>query len=194
MKFVKVIALSLLFSTHLAFAEPATDATIEELLTLTKSEKMITDIHEQVKSMMDQSMAKMTQGEEINPEEQKAIDNMISKMLAAMKEEVSWEKMKPLSIKLYKETFTEEELKGMVDFYKTPAGEAMANKMPTLMQNTMTATQDMMVGLQPKMAKIQQEFMQDMAKAKDAAAEAKPEAKTEEKAEGKAEEKAEEKK
>lgn len=191
MKLVKVLALSLLFSAHFAFAEPATDATVEELLTLSKSEKMITDTQDQLKSLMEENMAQMLKDEKPSPAEQQAVTNMINKMVAALKEEVSWEKMKPMTVKLYKETFTEEELKGMVEFYKTPAGEAMANKMPALMQKTMASTQEMMAGLQPKMEKIQQEFMEEMTKAKGAegaapaaapAAEAaKPEAKAEEK-------------
>lgn len=162
MKPLKILALSLLLSANLAFAEPVTDATLEELLVLTKSEKMITDMQDQMKTMMEQSMAKMTQDQAPSPEEKKALDNMVSKMLVAMKEEISWAKMKPLTMNLYKETFTEEEVKGMIEFYKTPAGEAMASKMPTLMQKTMAATQEMMVGLQPKMQQIQQEFMQEM--------------------------------
>lgn len=39
MKPLKILALSLLLSANLAFAEPVTDATLEELLVLTKSEK-----------------------------------------------------------------------------------------------------------------------------------------------------------
>lgn len=166
MKTIKLLGLSLLLSANLAFAEPPTDATIEELMTLSKSEKMVTDMQDQVKSMMDQSMAGMLKDQKPTEAEKKALDNMVTKITAAVKEEVSWEKLKPISVKLYKDTFTEEELKGIVAFYKTPAGEALVNKMPTFMQKTMEATQGMMGGLQPKLQQIQMEFMQEMAAAK----------------------------
>jgi hypothetical protein len=166
MKTIKLLGLSLLMSANLAFAEAPTDATIEELMTITKAEKMVTDMQDQVKAMMDQGMANMTKDQKPTEAEQKALDTMVTKMTAAVKEEVSWDKLKPVSIKLYKETFSEEELKGIVDFYKTPAGEALVNKMPTLMQKTMEATQGMMGGLQPKLQQIQTEFIEEMGKIK----------------------------
>jgi uncharacterized protein len=46
---------------------------------------------------------------------------------------VTWEAAVPELIKAFKETFTEPELREITGFYKTPAGQKMATKLPELM-------------------------------------------------------------
>lgn len=53
-------------------------------------------------------------------------------------------KVKPqllqMSAEVYAQTFTEAELQGMLEFYRTPIGRAMAEKTPTLTRNLAAAT------------------------------------------------------
>ncbi|RYD75034.1 MAG: DUF2059 domain-containing protein, partial [Verrucomicrobiaceae bacterium] len=44
----------------------------------------------------------------------------------------------------YQKSFTQEELDGIIAFYKTPAGVALVKKMPVVMQQTMIAMQQLM--------------------------------------------------
>lgn len=60
---------------------------------------------------------------------------------------------------IYSEVFTEEELMGILDFYRSPAGVAMTEKMPQLMEKMMPAQQKMMMGLSPKLQSIMQQKM-----------------------------------
>jgi hypothetical protein len=72
------------------------------------------------------------------------------KMLDMMAQELSWDKMKEDYITLYADTFTEEELKGVIAFYKSPAGQAFLKKQPELMKRSMEMSQKLMLQVMPK--------------------------------------------
>jgi hypothetical protein len=74
-------------------------------------------------------------------------------MMTIMKEELSWDKLKDGFIQVYRDTFTQEEMDGIIAFYKSPAGQAFVDKQPALMKNTMALMQQRMG---PMMQKIQQ--------------------------------------
>lgn len=83
-------------------------------------------------------------------------------MLAVLKDATSWEKMEPMYLRLYRESFTEEEIAGMLTFYRTPAGQAVINKMPLLVQKSIVETQKTISAVSPQMQKIQQDFIAEM--------------------------------
>ena len=65
-------------------------------------------------------------------------------------------------LRTYRASFTQDELDGMMAFYKTPAGIAMTKKMPLVMQNVMGEMQSVMKPMQVKMREIQRETMQEL--------------------------------
>ena len=58
---------------------------------------------------------------------------------------------------IYKQSFTQKEVNGMLDFYKSEPGQAVIAKMPLVMQNTMQAMQARMNTTFPKLQKLQQD-------------------------------------
>ena len=63
----------------------------------------------------------------------------------------------PVIAELYASTFTEEELQGVIDFYKSPAGKSFVAKQPELMKKSMELNQAKMSAIMPQ---IQQLIMQ----------------------------------
>lgn len=159
---LKVLTFSLIFFSMSAMAAPASDASIKELLEITHVKRILNNITSQMDAMMSNSINQALQGNKPNKKQQQAIDKMQKNMAAAMKSELTWEKLEPMYIRLYKDSFTEKEVSGMLDFYKSPAGQAVINKMPVLMQHTMVEMRKIMSGLAPKMRDIQKEFIDDM--------------------------------
>ena len=135
----------------------ATDAAIRELLVLTQSSKLVDGIKAQLDSTMKRSMEQALAGQKATPDQQKIIDGMQIKMQALFANGMKWEKFEPVFIDNYKKTFTQQEIKGMLDFYKSPAGHAVVNKMPELMQNTMQGMQANMSVILPKLQQLQQD-------------------------------------
>ena len=57
------------------------------------------------------------------------------------REELSFEKLESEYLAIYKATFSEEEILGMIEFYESETGQAVLNKMPQVVQNTMGLVQ-----------------------------------------------------
>jgi uncharacterized protein len=62
--------------------------------------------------------------------------------------------MRPGYVKAYSETFSEEEIDGILAFYESPAGRAMQAKMPILMPKIMALAQAQAGELMPEIQLI----------------------------------------
>jgi len=158
----RLLLMCLLSISTTAMAAPASDAAIRRLLAVTETRKMLTDVDSQFQGMMNQAIQEGLQGKVPTARQQEAIDGMKRRMTGLLQEEMAWERLEPFYLRLYRESFTEEEVSGMVAFYETPTGRAVVRKMPVLMQNTMAEMQRRILGLLPKIQKIQEQFMQEM--------------------------------
>ena len=74
----------------------------------------------------------------------------------------AWDKLEPMYFKVYRDTFTQEEVDGMLKFYKTAAGKAMITKMPMVMQRTMTEMQQMMGPIAQRLQKMETESIEEL--------------------------------
>jgi hypothetical protein len=132
------------------FAQGATEASVERLFAAMNVERSIGATYAMMDNMMKQSMAQALPANP-TPQQAKAAEAARAGFSAVMRDELSWEKMKPDLVKTYSETFTEAEVLGIVAFYESPAGQAFVNKMPLLMQKSMASTQERMRLLIPRM-------------------------------------------
>lgn len=78
------------------------------------------------------------------------------------KEEMSWDKMEPLFVDVYKKSFSQSDVDGMIQFYKTPAGQSVVKKMPLVMQNSMQVMQQRMSTVMPKIMQLTEESTREM--------------------------------
>lgn len=141
---------------------PPTEASVKQLLEVAQARKLVDSIMAQMDNLLQQTMAQATKGQTIPPKVQKEIDQGRSEMLALMKELLDWSKLEPLYVRVYQKSFTQQEVDGMVAFYKTPAGQAVIGKMPAVLQNTMDEMQQMMAPVMQKMQKMQQDVVAEM--------------------------------
>ncbi len=74
-------------------------------------------------------------------------------MTAFLRKYVSYEALKDDMVKLYKSEFTEDEIRTMTEFYRTPVGKKAVSKLPTL---TASGAQLGMQRVQSNMAELQQ--------------------------------------
>lgn len=166
--FAAILSVCLLFCAGAQAAETKpSDESIRRLLTVTEAGKMLDAAMSQVGTMMENMMKQATQGKTVTPEQQKAMADLRAKSAAIMQEELSWQKMEPLYMRIYRDSFSQEEVDGMLAFYATPAGKAVIKKMPLVMQNTMAVMQERMG---PVMVRIQQQARETMGQAKAAPA------------------------
>jgi hypothetical protein len=141
---------------------PPSEASIKQLLEVAQARKLVDSIMGQMDNLMAQTMAQATKGQTVPPKVQKEIDQGRSEMLAMMKDLLDWSKLEPLYVRVYQKSFSQQEVDGMIAFYKTPAGQAVIGKMPAVMQNTMDEMQQMMAPVMQKIQKTQQDVAAEM--------------------------------
>lgn len=146
-----------------ALAAEPTDASVDKLLTLTKAENLMESIHSNMEQDMRQGMKRATAGKKLTEEQTRVLENAQTKFAKGMRQELTWASLKPTYVKIYKETFDQEEIDGLIAFYGSKAGQSYINKMPVAMQKSMTVVQQR-VG--PIMGKMGEAMMAALAEAK----------------------------
>ena len=118
----------------------------------------------QMSTAMKTSMQQQTAQLNLTPEQQGYADTFAAKVDAILKNSLSMDSLKPVFLKVYLDTYTEDELDGILAFYRSPAGQAFVSKTPILMQRSIQLMQQQIGVVQPQMEEAQKEFMQQMEK------------------------------
>ena len=123
---------------------------VEELMAVMHPEKMIDQAMQQVSAIAQQQMQAMN----IPADMKSSSDQMNQEMMTYVREKLDWAKLKPQFVDMYADVFTEDELRQVVTFYKSPGGQALLSKMPQLMQRSMTMMQGLMADLPAHMQEM----------------------------------------
>ena len=75
---------------------------------------------------------------------------------------LDWGKLEPMYVRIYQKSLTQQDVDGMVAFYQTPSGQALINKMPLVMENTMTEMQQMMQPMMQRIRRMQETVIAEM--------------------------------
>jgi hypothetical protein len=119
------------------FAAPATPASVERLLVLTRADALIEGMRPQMTAMMKAAANQAAQGKTVSPAEQKVLDKFFDQANAVMAEELNMTKMKPFFVEVYAAHYSQEEVNGIIAFYESPVGQSLLNKQPAIMQSVL---------------------------------------------------------
>lgn len=133
-------------------------AAIEEMLRLSKVDEMMEPMFDQIEGMLKNQFMQMSVTEEQLP----ILEKYQKELFNLMKEEMAWSKMRDDFVDIYARVYTEEEILEINKFYSSPAGRKMIEKMPLLMQETMTITQKNMQSLLPKVQEITKKMAEEV--------------------------------
>lgn len=147
------------------FAAPPSDASVEQLLKLTKADKLTDTVFKQMDGMMKAAMRQATKGQPLNAEQQAIVNQQQTDMIAIMKDELSWSKIKGMYVQVYRDTFSQEEINGLITFYKSPTGQAFVDKQPELIKRTMAIMQQRMTPMIERIQKMEKETAAELQKA-----------------------------
>lgn len=156
------LAVLLLLPT-LAHADDASRrAKVEEMISATKMDQMMSQMLDQMSERMKTMTSQQTANLNMSADQRKVFDDYQAHINQIMADSLSWDKMKPLIITLYSETYTDEELDGILAFYRTPAGQALIAKSPQVLAKTMDLVQKQMLDVQPKIQQATEDFTHQM--------------------------------
>jgi hypothetical protein len=164
-RWVVVLVLALAVAPCAARADEASKrAKVEELVSVMHMDRMMNQMLEAIKGQTEQAM-QQPGADSMTPEQKKIETDYQAKALQIVIDSMGWKAMEPEFVTLYAQNFTEEEIDGMVTFYKSPTGQAVLNKMPQLMSSAMQLAQSRMVDIQPKMKALMEDRAKQMAAA-----------------------------
>ena len=158
MKRLICILFAALFSLPV-LAAPAQDATIEKLLILTEAQKLSDSAISDSDEIIETTLKPVLQLDNMTAEKKKIVESFLNKYKHIIKEEFSWKKMMPDYIRIYRETFTEEELQSLVAFYESPTGQMFIKKTPAIMDKTSDLLRLKMVSILSRMNTALKETM-----------------------------------
>jgi uncharacterized protein len=153
-------ALSFLAAAPVHAAPPSRES-VEQLLSVIDMQKTYDATFDAMRKSVEQAFTNMPQLKSLTPEQRKGFDSGMSRMYDLMHQELDWSKLKPEFEQMYIDTFTQEEVDGLLAFYRSPAGKALVEKTPLLMSKSMQITQSRMQNLMPRVMQIMQDSMRE---------------------------------
>ena len=155
-----IVPVCLAFASSVSFAaeNPPSEASVKQLLEVSQVRKILDDTMKQIDAMMNQMMEQLTRGQPMTPKIQKDIDQGKEEAKTLVKEILDWNKLEPMYVRIYQKSFTQPEIDNLIAMYKTPGGQALLNKMPVVMQNSMAEMQQLMQPLMERVQRKQQEL------------------------------------
>jgi hypothetical protein len=156
---IMATAIVLAVLNPVVYADEAPQKVIaEDLLQTMKVDQMTKPLFDQTRSMMEQQFTQMGASEDMKPILKKYLD----KLFNVMEQSLSWQNLKEDMISIYVNVFSEDELKGMLAFYKSPVGQSVIGKMPAAMQQSMLLMQKRMPKLEEQIKKVTEELVEEI--------------------------------
>ncbi len=161
----------LLFLVSLAVAGLAHAATpsaesVATLLNVMHAEELVRASSDNVERMMRQAVAQATAGKPMSDSQRRTLDGFIVKYSATVRDEMSWDKVEPLYAQIYMESFTQEDIDGLIAFYRSPTGQAYVAKMPAVMAKVTGVLQQQIARMLSKMQADMRQAIRDAQPAK----------------------------
>lgn len=129
-----------------------------QLLALMDMDQMMTSMHQQFETMFDEQIKQFTTCEAMRP----AIQAYSREMADLASTSLSANDFMPEVAQVYVDVFTEDELQELLAFYQSPLGQKMLEKMPELMQRSMTIAQQQMTTIMPQIQAAAERFSKEM--------------------------------
>ena len=150
----------------LAWAQPASEASVLRLLKASGSDKLMQQLEPALEQVMRSSMEEVQKGKDLSPRQQAVLDTWPRRFAQLIREEMSWEHMQPDLVRIYQESFDQAEIDGLATFYESPLGQSVVSKMPLVMQKSLAMSQTHMTRLMPKMCELIEEIQREAKAAK----------------------------
>jgi uncharacterized protein len=158
MRLLVTVVLAMLAS-QAAFAQDAkpSEDSVRQLFEVMHSSKLLDAYMTQIDTTVRASMQQALAGQQLNPKQKKILDEMGRQIGSLVKAELNWPAIEPLMIDVYRNTFSQQEVDGMLAFYRSEAGQAVIAKLPTAMQQSMTGIQGHAQALTPKIVQLEKD-------------------------------------
>lgn len=159
------LAAALLLSAPFAHAAPPSQAQIDRLLEVMDTQKMMDGMLAQMEQAT-QQMGRSMLGPDATAEQRAKFDKVMAEQQAFLRRMLAADRLQPIYRTVYADVFSAEEVQAMTDFYSSPTGRSILQKMPQVMGRTMQEMQPLM---REAMQEVQQSLQRELGTAKPSA-------------------------
>lgn len=151
-----VVALALALAAPLVSYAAASDTrpseqSVRELLSLMQTHNILESVIAQTNNEAVSAISRNSEGKALTDEQKRILTESRSRAMELVKQHLNWETLEPAVLAAYRDTFTQEEIDGMLKFYRSPSGQAVVAKMPQVMQRMMMQMQGQLQTLAPQL-------------------------------------------
>lgn len=150
------------YQTAVAQEAKASEASIRQLFEVMHSSKLLEAYVIQIDDTVRASMQQAFAGQQPTPKQQKIMDELGRNIAALVKEELNWTTFEPMMVEVYRNTFSQHEVDGMLTFYRSETGQAVISKLPTAMQQSMAGMQSHVKTLTPKIVQLERDTVAEL--------------------------------
>jgi uncharacterized protein len=158
---MKRIALLLTLVLSLPLTAHADEASrrdkAQEMLALLHMDRLLDQTMNNMLAQMS-TVTKQLSGNKVKPEDQAKIDDFQKKVFQLIQSQMGWKTLEPDYVDMYAKNFTDEQLDAILVFYKSPAGAALVDKLPTLTAQGTELAQARMTALLPQLRQMVADF------------------------------------
>jgi uncharacterized protein len=152
------VALAILAAPPLPAQEVRpTEAAVRQVLAAAHLDTILDTYSAQIETSMRASMQRELAGQTLNPDQSAIMNRMQDQVVALMREQMDWKRMEPQIIELYRNTFSQREVNGMLGWYTSPTGKAVVAKLPVVTQQMSDYAQERVQDVVPKLMQLQKD-------------------------------------
>jgi uncharacterized protein len=157
-----ILVVSVLMGPAWGADAPPSEASIRQLLDVMQSHKLVDGMAAEVKNLMLTSAARANGSSAPDPGEQKIIADNVSKLTDLLTQQMSWPQLEPAIIGIYQKSFSQKEVDGLLAFYQSPTGQALIQKMPDIMHQSIMMGQARMRAVLPQVQQINAQMLKEL--------------------------------
>jgi TonB family protein len=158
---MKRITLLLILALSLPLTARADDASrrdkAKQLLILIHTDRLLQQMMDAVMNQFTTTTHQLV-GNNATTAQLARMDDFQKQLVDLIKSNLSYASLEPDYIKLYADNFSDEELDGILAFYKSPAGQSMIEKLPAITTQSMKLGQTRVTALLPQIRQMVQDF------------------------------------
>ena len=156
MKHLARFAFALVLTSYGVFAcaQGASAKSIERLLEVMQTERLLQSLFRAIEAMQQSQLDKILADPKKTDEEKQQLLKVRDRVNLILAEELSYAKMKGLYEDAFQRVYTDEDVNNLIAFYESPTGRKFIEKQPQLMQESFAAMQQRM---EPIMQRIRRE-------------------------------------
>jgi uncharacterized protein len=117
------------------------DESLRQLFEATHITRVLDSFLPTIDTSMQADIHRALNGQAPNAKQQQIIDDMRTQTVKLLRDNLSWEKLEPIYLDIYRRNFTQQEVDDMLVFYHSPTGRSVVDKMPATTEEASHAVQ-----------------------------------------------------